>query len=268
MKHTQVNICKFITPRESGRLVTKNFIFERDVHFSGNTLCFETPALHLVAGGEGRLSMCGQVYPLVAGTVFVCFAHIPFVIESVDALNYFYISATGERLEELFRRFDITPQNCVFPRKNGLLPLWQDSIVCANDENIDLLSESLLLHTFSKFKRPAKQDDVVGVVKTYLEENFNDCRLTLDSLSQAAGYSPNYLSHMFKQKFGMSFSEYLRLLRMKHAVMLIENGVTSVKNVAALCGYSDPLYFSRLFRETVGVSPSHYAKRRGEEQNE
>ena len=59
----------------------------------------------------------------------------------------------------------------------------------------------------------------------------------------------------------MGFSEYLRLVRVKHAVMLIENGVTSVKNVASLSGFSDPLYFSKVFTESVGVSPSEYRRK-------
>ena len=95
----------------------------------------------------------------------------------------------------------------------------------------------------------------------YLEDNFTDCRLSLNEVAAAAGYNPKYLSHLFKKQFGMGFSEYLRILRIKHAVNLIENGVTSVKNVALLSGFSDPLYFSKVFSESVGVSPSNYRKK-------
>ena len=59
----------------------------------------------------------------------------------------------------------------------------------------------------------------------------------------------------------MGFTEHLRTLRIRHAVVLMENGVTSVKNVATLSGFADPLYFSRVFRETVGVAPAHYQKK-------
>ena len=59
---------------------------------------------------------------------------------------------------------------------------------------------------------------------------------------------------------GVAFSEYLREMRMKHAIFLIENGVFSVKNVALLCGYKDALYFSKLFVKQVGTSPTEYIK--------
>ena len=63
------------------------------------------------------------------------------------------------------------------------------------------------------------------------------------------------------KKMGMSFSEYLRTVRIKHAVMLFEHGLDSVKNVALLSGFSDPLYFSSVFKSEVGISPSEYRKK-------
>lgn len=256
------NICKFILPREQGQLTPREFIFESIVPHSGEELTFDANAIHLVSSGEGLFHQVGDSSPISAGTVFFSFADIPFTIENIDRLNYYYISFTGGRAEELFHRFGITPKHCVFQGYDGLLPLWRDNIVRANEENIDLLSESLILYTFSKFKKTEQKDsDAVAFVLTYLEEHFTDRGVTLASVSDAAGYNPKYLSHVFKKQFGMGFSEYLRLLRIKHAVMLIESGVTSVKNVALLSGFSDPLYFSKIFTQAVGVSPSRYQKR-------
>ena len=79
-------------------------------------------------------------------------------------------------------------------------------------------------------------------------------------MARMVGYNAKYLSHFFKKEFGMGFAEYLRLLRINHAVILLENGVTSVKNVAALSGFSDPLYFSRVFTAAIGIPPKEYRK--------
>ena len=84
--------------------------------------------------------------------------------------------------------------------------------------------------------------------------------LSLSEIADVAGYHKKYLSSTFKKQFGMGISEFLRVLRIRYAVMLMENGVTSVKNVAALSGFSDPLYFSKVFTEMIGVSPSQYQK--------
>jgi two-component system response regulator YesN len=54
------------------------------------------------------------------------------------------------------------------------------------------------------------------------------------------------------------YSEYLRNLRIKYAIALLDNGIDSIKNVAILSGFSDPLYFSSVFKKMVGVSPKDY----------
>ena len=61
----------------------------------------------------------------------------------------------------------------------------------------------------------------------------------------------------------MGFTEYLRLMRVRHAMMLMESGVTCVKNVAFLSGFSDPLYFSKVFAKLIGMSPREYIHANG-----
>ena len=50
-------------------------------------------------------------------------------------------------------------------------------------------------------------------------------------------------------------------MRIKYAVSLLEHGIDSVKNVAFLSGFSDPLYFSNVFKKVVGVSPKEYKQK-------
>ncbi len=255
------NICKFITAKDQGQLIATNFIFESEVPFSGQTQSLNKHVLYLMAGGEGVFGCNGQFYSLVPGMVFFSLSDIPFVIENTKKLQYYYITFHGGRAGELLQRFCVTPKNCVFEGYEGLLPLWQESLMRADEENIDLLSESLLLYTFSKLKKKEQEDnDIVAFVLNYMEEHFTESTLSLSKVAKAAGYHEKYLSHAFKKKFGMGFSEYLRLLRIKYAVTLIENGVTSVKNVAILSGFTDPLYFSKVFTDVVGVSPRQYQK--------
>ena len=59
----------------------------------------------------------------------------------------------------------------------------------------------------------------------------------------------------------ISYSEYLRSFRLKHAISLFELGLSSVKNVAILSGFSDPLYFSTIFKKYIGISPKDFSKR-------
>ena len=61
-----------------------------------------------------------------------------------------------------------------------------------------------------------------------------------------------------KKKKGIPFTQYLRELRIAHALFLMEQGVVSVKNIAILAGFGDALYFSKIFKEQVGLSPKAY----------
>lgn len=90
------------------------------------------------------------------------------------------------------------------------------------------------------------------------EEQFNDPGLSIASLAETLGYNAKYLSHTFKDKMGIGYTEYLRNLRIKYAISLLDHGIDSVKNVALLSGFTDPLYFSTVFKKSVGVSPKEY----------
>ena len=66
------------------------------------------------------------------------------------------------------------------------------------------------------------------------------------------------VSDYFKEKMHIGYNEYLRSLRFQYAISLFELGIHSVKNVAILSGFSDPLYFSNAFKKEIGISPKEF----------
>ena len=79
-------------------------------------------------------------------------------------------------------------------------------------------------------------------------------------MSEELSYNSKYLSHAFKEEMGQRYTEYLRDIRLKFAVSLFDNGIDSVKNVALLSGFSDPLYFSTIFKKMTGKTPKEYKR--------
>jgi len=263
------NICKFLEPKSDVNFAAANFVFETKTPESHKLVIRRTNILYLVADGEGIYKCGGKCWPIQCGTVFFSFADAPYTIENINELKYYYISFTGERSEELFERFGIRQDNCCFEGYEGMIPLWQDSLVRAEDDNIDLLCESMVLYVFSKLKEANRDPgDIASFILTYMENHFTESDLSLESVSNAAGYHAKYISYVFKKRFAMGFTEYLRLMRIKHAVMLMENGVTCIKNVAFLSGFSDPLYFSKVFAKSVGMSPRDYIREKSGEEAE
>ena len=93
--------------------------------------------------------------------------------------------------------------------------------------------------------------------KTYIDENYEK-ELTLDSVARKIAISPYYLSKLFKDEIGENFIEYLTRLRINQAKKLLEENRFSIKEICMLVGYSDPNYFSRIFKKIEGVTPTEY----------
>ena len=66
------------------------------------------------------------------------------------------------------------------------------------------------------------------------------------------------LSCKFKEETGENFIEYLTEIRLRSARELLQNSQYSIKEICAQSGYSDPNYFSRIFKKYEGVTPSEF----------
>ena len=103
------------------------------------------------------------------------------------------------------------------------------------------------------------KDDVAKTL-TYLEENYMH-RLTLASISSNVNLSSSYLCRVFKSEVGTNITSYLNNLRIRKAATMIKEDKLSLKEISAMVGIEDQLYFSRLFKKCMGISPSEYGKR-------
>lgn len=92
----------------------------------------------------------------------------------------------------------------------------------------------------------------------YVHNNYRDENLSLDSICKVLGVSNSYFSSVFKKETGNSFIGYVTDYRMdKAARLLIETNEKSYI-IAKSVGYTDPNYFSYVFKRQFGVSPSKY----------
>lgn len=250
------NICKF-NPVRSSDLICTNFIFEANC-------CQRVPSkteqhlVGLITAGEGVLSISGLEHSLTAGTLFLVPRFETFSIDGTD-LTYYYISFHGRRGDELMTRFGICREICAFKGHDRLISFWRDSQLLAEDGNIDLLCEAVLLYSLAALQ-PLKiaGSDVLSRIITLTQEHFTDPNLSISAIAAQLGYDGKYLSSLFKKKMSLTFTRYLRQMRIRHAIFLMEEGLVSVKNIALLSGFQDPLYFSKIFTESEGISPKTY----------
>jgi len=253
------NVCKFTESGGEERLRVGGFILETEESVMKDSVSLTAHRAMLFLQGSGTLTADGTAYPFRAGTLCFCFTREHIAVLPEEPCEYAYIFFEGSRAEELLRRFGISAQRRLFEGQDGLIPLWRESLLRASEETVDLSAESMLLYAFSRLSGArGEKNDLVERITRLSEEHFNDSSLSLAVIAEELSYNPKYLSHLFKEKMGTSYTEYLRMLRLKYAVSLLDHGLDSVKNVALLSGFSDPLYFSTVFKQALGVSPKEY----------
>lgn len=255
------NICKFSTQIISSTLYISQFIFETDKETMKKSVDLNENRMYLISKGNGKMGIDLKELDFQAGDLIFAFKGEKITVSDANKCEFMYIDFDGTRATELLRRFAIIDNNRKFSGFDGLIPFWKESLMRASKENIDLSAESILLYSFSRFSAlTPKGSSLINKIIELTEENFKDNSFSINTVAEELGYNTKYLSHIFKEKSGVTYSEYLRDLRIKYAISLFDHGIDSVKNVAALSGFSDPLYFSTVFKKCVGVTPKEYKK--------
>lgn len=106
---------------------------------------------------------------------------------------------------------------------------------------------------------------LVEEIAQNIVQNYTNPNYELDELLKSAPYCYDYLCRLFRQELNTTPHKYLANLRLQAAADILRAGSSgSVTEIARMCGYHDPLYFSRMFKKKYGVSPREYAKQSAE----
>jgi two-component system, response regulator YesN len=93
----------------------------------------------------------------------------------------------------------------------------------------------------------------------FIEENYGR-DLPLEDVAKSVGLSPSYFSSSFKRETGKNVVEYITEFRVEKAIELLCTTNLNTSEVAYRVGFNDPKYFTRIFKRSVGVTPSLYRR--------
>ncbi|WP_068786281.1 response regulator transcription factor [Paenibacillus phocaensis] len=93
----------------------------------------------------------------------------------------------------------------------------------------------------------------------YIDEHYAE-PLNLGALSRHFHFNPSYLSSYFSTHNGEGFSEYLNRVRIAKAMELLRSDESAISEISDRVGYSDPSYFTKVFKKLKGMSPREYRR--------
>ncbi|MDQ0061712.1 AraC family transcriptional regulator [Paenibacillus harenae] len=105
----------------------------------------------------------------------------------------------------------------------------------------------------------ARQHADITMIIGVMHERYSE-QLVIADLARQCSLSPFRFIHKFKDVTGTTPLKYVTDIRMNEAKKLLSESSLHVREVASIVGYDNPLYFSRVFRSTVGMPPSEFKK--------
>ena len=112
----------------------------------------------------------------------------------------------------------------------------------------------------TKKNTSGKRADFVSSVQSYLSKYYAEA-ITSEHIARELYYTQSYFCRLFHLNFGTSFMEYLSMYRISKAKSLLDDDTLKISEVAERVGFLDQSYFSKCFKQLVGVSPTQYKNR-------
>lgn len=129
--------------------------------------------------------------------------------------------------------------------------------ICAEGYLFNLLSA---LSTKKREYDSTIYSDAVSKIAEYIGLNWQK-QISVDELAQMVSLSESRTAHVFKEATGKSIHQYILEKKILNAKELLANTDMSIAEISATVGFDDALYFSKVFRRKVGVSPKFYKQR-------
>ncbi|MBQ8188865.1 MAG: helix-turn-helix transcriptional regulator [Lachnospiraceae bacterium] len=123
-------------------------------------------------------------------------------------------------------------------------------------EELILLLE--LLH--KKEQESAKREDICTITRKYIIDNYKNSYLSVAMIGEEMKLSSPYLSRLFKEKYGISITEYISRVRVDKAKEDLKNTSKSIKQIAEENGFLSSTVFISTFKRYEGITPGSYKK--------
>ncbi len=135
-------------------------------------------------------------------------------------------------------------------------PLIESETLNSIHRAIISLNQVSLLNHRSETALPTQNETILPMIQ-YIHDNYRE-ELSLDSLADFMHLNKNYICQLFKKEVGMTYISYLNQYRVEQSKLLLRNSDKQLAEISETVGYTDPTYFSRIFKKITAISPKQY----------
>lgn len=231
--------------------------------------------IHYISAGKGTYSTGGATYSLHQGDSFLAFpdGEIMYRADDDDPWTYEWVGFTGTDTAVILDRTDFTetcPVLCGLSYGQEI----EEKLASINSafgnglpQAVEMAGQLyLLLSVFVRHAADTQKEDAgteeannVRHAIEYIASRYS-YNISVEEIAAYAGVSRSTLFRHFVKEIHISPKEYLDRFRIHRAVHLLESTNLPIASVAASVGYENALYFSKVFKRIMHVSPSEYRK--------
>ena len=219
--------------------------------------------------GSGTQQYNGKSYPIKPGDIWILSTYDSHQVTLDKGTRNINISIDSEILhEKLLAKLSSThPLHCTFNEEESRIFLEKVEVLRYEQEHQETLAivkaVSIINEMLVNIVRKAFPDNLpistptIRDIADYLQANYRD-NISLTEVANIFSLTPNYCGYLFKKVMGISFNDYLNILRLKHACKALLNSNLSIKEIATDSGFHSLEYFHTTFKKFYSITPAKY----------
>lgn len=231
-----------------------------------------TYSFHYVRNGKGELFIHNKKYSLKAGDLFFLPIREPLAYypDEKEPWRYYFIDLydpNARTIAELLGFSKFTPFISVGNREN--ITRAFDDLFSAESASTEFYNKTLAVLSviaFNTMHRDPEEDEqnlpsIVDNAKSIIKLNYANNEFSIKSLADMLHITNTHLTRVFHNSTGMTPITYLNKVRLSEASGLIQQGITSIRELCDRCGFNDEHYFMKWFKKHYGYTVKEHFKR-------
>lgn len=225
--------------------------------------------------GNGELKYQGKIHKLVQGDCVFIDCQLPYSHSTGIVLwSLSWIHFSGVTMKDIYKKYQERGGRPIFHPENIIpfIELHKNLLDLATsddhirDMRINSCLNELLILLMNESWYPAEKNDSIlkkqniDPIREFLDAHYTE-KISLDTLAEQFFISKFYLTRVFKEQFGVSINTYVLNLRITKAKQMLRFTDKKLEDIGYQCGLGAPHYFSRIFKQIEGITPSEFREK-------